>query len=61
MVRVVKEEPLPKHQIRCNSCGLLLEYDNDDIKITPNNMYDFPIRSYTWFITCPNCGRRVIM
>jgi ribosomal protein S27E len=50
---VIKENPVPRQEVTCESCGSILEYGNADLQ--PATTYSSGhVTSYK--IKCPVCG-----
>jgi hypothetical protein len=49
---VIKENPVPRQEVTCESCGSILEYGNADLQ--PATTYSSGC--YKYKIKCPVCG-----
>lgn len=49
MIKIIKAEPVPKEQIKCDNCGSILEYENVDLEFYQSCGYKYRFR-------CPVCG-----
>ena len=52
-IKVIKENPVPRQEVTCESCGSILEYGNADLRpdMTYSNGY-----ATSFKIICPVCG-----
>ena len=50
---VIKENPVPRQEVICESCGSILEYGNADLE--PATMYSNGY-AISYKIKCPICG-----
>lgn len=62
MIKVLKENPVSRAQIKCSNCKSLLEYGNDDLNLMPeyvnnNDVYTTEYHNYGFY--CPVCGCKV--
>lgn len=52
-IKVIKENPVPRQEVTCVSCGSILEYGNADLEIGQRYSDGFIA---TYIIKCPVCG-----
>ena len=52
-IKVIKENPVPRQQVTCESCGSILEYGNADLR--PATTYSNGC-AVSFKIICPVCG-----
>ena len=52
-IKVIKENPVPRQQVTCESCGSILEYGNADLQVLTR--YSNGLAT-SYKITCPVCG-----
>lgn len=51
MIKIVKSEPVPKEQIKCDNCSSILEYENVDLEL-----HQSYTTGYKYRFKCPVCG-----
>lgn len=51
MIKIIKAQPIPKEQIKCDNCGSILEYENVDLELHQDYM-----TGYKYRFRCPVCG-----
>ena len=61
MIKVLKEETVPKATITCSNCGSLLEYGNADLFRDYSNeanqmLTNYSMRVRNYLLRCPVCG-----
>ena len=57
---MIREKPYEYHpfEIKCTSCGSIIQYDGDDPKPGKTEFgYDYDVTPY--YITCPRCGSKI--
>ena len=61
MIKVLKEEPVPRDTVVCNNCDSLLEYGNADLRTDYETENQNVIYSgyHKYCFTCPVCGCKV--
>lgn len=52
-IKIIKENPVPRKEITCKSCGSILEYGNADLIIAQRYLSGTPT---AYKIECPVCG-----
>ena len=50
---VIKENPVPRQQVTCESCGSILEYGNADLEVAQRYLSGAAV---DYKIKCPVCG-----
>jgi len=58
MIKVLKEEQVPRAEITCSNCGSLLEYGNADLYERHDYIYGTTGIANHYFV-CPVCGVEV--
>ena len=58
MTRILKKATNDPRQVRCEECGCLFTYDNEDIKTERLHTLTIMNESY---ILCPCCGSEVLI
>ena len=56
MIEVIERHAVRRKQIRCESCGSLLEYGNEDLEV--NHQVGIICTLTTSFLECPVCRCR---
>ena len=54
---VIKENPVPRKEVTCESCGSILEYGNADLEVGQRYLSGAAVN---YKIKCPVCGVYVI-
>lgn len=52
-IKVIKENPVPRQEVTCESCGSILEYGNADLEVLQRYLSGTAVN---YKITCPVCG-----
>ena len=52
-IKIIKENPVPRREIACESCGSILEYGNADLMVAQRYLSGTPT---AYKIQCPVCG-----
>lgn len=50
---VIKENPIPRQKVTCDSCGSILEYGNADLEVGQRYLSGTAV---SYKIICPICG-----
>ena len=56
-IKVIKENPVPRQEVTCKSCGSILEYGNADLEVGQRYLSGTVVN---YKIQCPVCGVYVI-
>ena len=56
-IKVIKENPVPRQEVTCESCGSILEYGNADLEVAQRYLSGTAVN---YKIKCPVCGVYVI-
>lgn len=52
MIKIIKKQPVPKSQIKCDNCDSILEYENVDLEYYQS----YTSVKYKYRLKCPVCG-----
>lgn len=55
-IKVIKENPVPRQEVICESCGSILEYGNADLEMAQRYLSG---AAANYKIKCPVCGVNV--
>lgn len=60
MIKIIEKET--KHKIRCEDCGCLFSFDDEDVNIRPGiTICGMEVKKPYGIIVCPQCENGIVL